>query len=159
MEGCSFYLLLAVSLSLLLCHKTRARTPFVLKNGRRIVALSVARGRRQSALPDLGGELALPKSIVDHIEKGGAGQMPASPSAGAANLAITPPQHRRLWRECRGGKRRGARWSRGSRFPGCNGQRSALERSQGKSHKRALAYHAVAQFELSRGEHGARAPT
>jgi tetratricopeptide (TPR) repeat protein len=36
------------------------------------------------------GELSLPKSIVDHIEKGGAMPMDA-PGASAANLEITPP--------------------------------------------------------------------
>ncbi len=35
------------------------------------------------------GQLSLPKSIVDHIEKGGA--VPDSPGAAAANLAISPP--------------------------------------------------------------------
>jgi len=84
------YLLLAVSLSLLLCKDARADT-IVLKNGRRIVALSVAVEGDKVRYLTSAGELALPKSIVDHIEKGGAGQMPASPSAGAANLAITPP--------------------------------------------------------------------
>jgi tetratricopeptide (TPR) repeat protein len=35
------------------------------------------------------GQLTIPKSIVDHIEKGGA--VPDSPGAAAANLAISPP--------------------------------------------------------------------
>src|SRR6266853_1634799 len=84
------HLLLAVSLSLLVCKEAHADT-IVLKNGRRIVALSVAVEGDKVRYLTPAGELALPKSIVDHIEKGGPGQMPASPSAGAANLAITPP--------------------------------------------------------------------
>src|SRR5258708_26920099 len=61
----------------------------VLKNGRRIVALRVVVEGDKVRYLTSAGELALPKSIVDHIEKGG--QTMASPSAGAANLAITPP--------------------------------------------------------------------
>src|SRR5258707_8833098 len=86
-----FYLLLAVGLSLLLARDARADT-IVLKNGRRIAALSVAVEGDKVRYLTPAGELALPKSIVDHIEKGGSGQMPASPSAGAANLAISPPR-------------------------------------------------------------------
>src|SRR5258708_23064145 len=61
----------------------------VLKNGRRIVALRVVVEGDKVRYLTSAGELALPKSIVDHIEKGG--QTMASPSAGAANPAITPP--------------------------------------------------------------------
>src|SRR5258707_5032203 len=82
------YLFLAIGLSLLAGKDTRADT-IVLKNGRRIVALSVVVEGDKVRYLTSAGELALPKSIVDHIEKGG--QTMASPSAGAANLAITPP--------------------------------------------------------------------
>src|SRR5579859_7991965 len=61
----------------------------VLKNGRRIVALTVAVEGDKVRYTTPAGELALPKSIVDHIEKGGVPQSVDSP--GAANLAITPP--------------------------------------------------------------------
>src|SRR5438270_13736224 len=81
---------LGVGLSLLLGREAQADT-IVLKNGRRIAALSVALEGDKVRYLTSAGELALPKSIVDHIEKDGAGQMPASSSAGAANLAITPP--------------------------------------------------------------------
>src|SRR5258708_19315228 len=82
------YLFLAIGLFLLAGKDTRADT-IVLKNGRRIVALSVVVEGDKVRYLTSAGELALPKSIVDHIEKGG--QTMASPSAGAANLAITPP--------------------------------------------------------------------
>src|SRR5258706_4583734 len=84
------YVCLAVILSLLTAEDTRADT-IVLKNGRRIDALSVEVQGDKVRYVTAAGELALPKSIVDHIEKGGLAQMPASPGAGAANLAITPP--------------------------------------------------------------------
>jgi tetratricopeptide (TPR) repeat protein len=81
------HLLLAIGLSLLLPKETRADT-IVLKNGRRISALSVLVEGDKVRYLTAAGELALPKSIVDHIEKG---QDPAVHAAGVANLAITPP--------------------------------------------------------------------
>ena len=63
----------------------------VLKNGRRIVANSVRDEGDKVKYETSAGELSLPKSIVDHIEKGGGVPMGDSPAAAAANLAITPP--------------------------------------------------------------------
>jgi len=144
------HLLLAVSLSLLVCKEARADT-IVLKNGRRIVALSVAVEGDKVRYLTPAGELALPKSIVDHIEKGGAGQMPTSSSAGAANLAITPPSV-----EASGAN---AAVESGAVHDGIIDRdflaamaSEAQSGAPGASHKAALAYHAVAQFELSRGD-------
>jgi len=78
--------LLAVAL-LPLSVRTAADT-IVLKNGRRIVALSVVEEGDKVKYLTSAGELSLPKSIVDHIEKGGAVPMPG---ADAATLAIAPP--------------------------------------------------------------------
>src|SRR6266849_3702227 len=144
------YLVLAVSLSLLVARDARADT-IVLKNGRRIVALSVAVEGDKVRYLTSAGELALPKSIVDHIEKGGPGQMPASPSAGAANLAITPPSV-----EASGAN---AAVESGAVHDGVIDRdflatmaSEAQSGAAGANHKAALAYHAVAQFELSRGD-------
>jgi tetratricopeptide (TPR) repeat protein len=63
----------------------------VLKNGRRIVALSAVEEGDKVKYLTSAGELSLPKSIVDHIEKGGAVPMAGSPGADAANLEIAPP--------------------------------------------------------------------
>src|SRR5580658_6458654 len=68
-----------------------AADTIVLKNGRRIVALSVREEGDRVTYETNAGELSLPKSIIDHIEKGGAAPMGDSPAAAAANLAITPP--------------------------------------------------------------------
>src|SRR5215475_9850409 len=62
----------------------------VLKNGRRIVALSVVEEGDKVRYETSAGTLSLPKSIVDHIEKGGAVPMQGGPSD-AAQFAITPP--------------------------------------------------------------------
>src|SRR6266480_460097 len=63
----------------------------VLKNGRRIVALSAVEEGAKVKYLTSAGELSLPKSIVDHIEKGGALPMAGSPGADAANLDMAPP--------------------------------------------------------------------
>src|SRR5271156_3909480 len=63
----------------------------VQKNGRRIVANNVREEGDKVKYETSAGELSLPKSIVDHIEKGGGVPMGDSPAAAAANLAITPP--------------------------------------------------------------------
>src|SRR6202795_791517 len=65
--------------------------PIVLKNGRRIVAFNVREEGDKVKYQTSAGELSLPKSIVDHIEKGGAVPMAGSPGADAANLDIAPP--------------------------------------------------------------------
>src|SRR2546426_9769010 len=68
-----------------------AADTIVLKNGRRIVALSAVEEGDKVKYLTSAGELSLPKSIVDHIEKGGAVPMAGSPGADAANLDIAPP--------------------------------------------------------------------
>src|SRR6266436_4970680 len=67
-----------------------AADTIVLKNGRRIIALSAVEEGNKVKYLTSAGELSLPKSIVDHIEKG-AVPMAGSPGADAANLAIAPP--------------------------------------------------------------------
>src|SRR5437870_13569206 len=61
---------------------------FVLKNGRRITALSAVEEGDKVRYQTSAGELTLPKSIVDHIEKGGAA---GGSGGGAANLGISAP--------------------------------------------------------------------
>jgi tetratricopeptide (TPR) repeat protein len=63
----------------------------VLKNGRRINAFNVVEAGEKIRYETAAGELSLPKSIVDHIEKNGSAAMPGSPSSNAASLAMTPP--------------------------------------------------------------------
>src|SRR5467141_5246589 len=68
-----------------------AADTIVLKNGRRIVALSAVEEGDKVKYLTSAGELSLPMSIVDHIEKGGMASMAGTPGADAANLTITPP--------------------------------------------------------------------
>src|SRR6266853_3338788 len=67
-----------------------AADTIVLKNGRRIAALSAVEDGDKVKYLTSAGELSLPKSIVDHIEKGGAVPMAGSPGADAVNLIIVP---------------------------------------------------------------------
>src|SRR5207245_9025665 len=62
----------------------------VLRNGRRILALSAVEEGDKVKYLTTAGELSLPKSIVDHTEKGSGALMTGSPEADAANLAIAP---------------------------------------------------------------------
>ena len=56
----------------LLCMSGRAAADtIVLKNGRRIIALSAIEEGDKVKYVTSAGELSLPMSIVDHIEKGG----------------------------------------------------------------------------------------
>ncbi len=70
--------------------RTAADT-IVLKNGRRIIALSAIEEGDKVKYLTTAGELSLPKSIVDHIERSGGALMAGTPGADAANLTITPP--------------------------------------------------------------------
>jgi hypothetical protein len=81
-----------VALALLLAAGYTEADTIVLKNGRRITAFNVVETGDKIKYETSAGELTLPKSIVDHIEKGGAVPMPGAPGADAASLAITPPE-------------------------------------------------------------------
>ena len=86
----SVKILVVVSALLLVVASASADT-IVLKNGRRITAFNVIEAGDKIKYETSAGELSLPKSIVDHIEKGGAVAMPGAPGSDAASLAITPP--------------------------------------------------------------------
>src|SRR6266403_1376946 len=64
----------------------------VLKNGRKIIASNVVEDGDKIRYETSAGQLALPKSIVDHIEKGGLVPMMGSPAAAAASLDLEPAE-------------------------------------------------------------------
>lgn len=83
------------SLALLACSlafTSAARADkIVLKNGRKIIASNVVEDGNMVRYETSAGQLAIPKSIVDHIERG----LPAmlnSPAAEAARLNLEPPE-------------------------------------------------------------------
>src|SRR5713226_7759059 len=141
------YLILAAGLSLLVAQETCADT-IVLKNGRRIVADSVVVDGDKVRYLTAAGELALPKSMVDHIEKGGAVQMA---STGAANLNITPPSLEP--------SKANAAAESGAVHDGVVDREflaavasEARSGAPGANEKASIAYHAAAQLELVRGD-------
>ena len=69
--------------ALLFLSAHAAADTIVLKNGRRILALSAYEDGDKVKYLTSAGELSLPKSIVDHIEKGGAVPMASGPGAAA----------------------------------------------------------------------------
>jgi len=142
-----FYLILAAGLSLLAAQDAYADT-IVLKNGRRIVADSVVVEGDKVRYLTAAGELALPRSMVDHIEKGGAAQIA---SAGVANLTITPPRLEP--------SKANAAAESGAVHDGVVDREFLAEvaseaRSGGAAanEKASIAYHAAAQLELVRGD-------
>ena len=123
----------------------------VLKNGRRIVAFSVREEGDKVKYETSAGELSLPKSIVDHIEKGGGVPMGDSPAAAAASLAITPP--------AMAATSGGTEIESGAVHDGAIdreyiGKLEVEARSGGQraNMSAALAHHAAAQLELARGD-------
>src|SRR3984893_6119876 len=124
----------------------------VLKNGHRISANNVVEVGKKIRYETSVGELSLPKSIVDHIEKGGAGPRGASAADNASNMAITPPAM-----DAAGGN--GGEIERAVIHDGAIDRQSiakleAETRSgspvAGMGH--AVAHHAAANFELAHGD-------
>jgi tetratricopeptide (TPR) repeat protein len=123
----------------------------VLKNGRRILALNVVEAGEKIRYETLAGELSLPKSIVDHIEKGGLVPM-AGGAANAANLAITPPSMEAAGGG--GGEIERAAVHDGSIDRGYIAKLEAETRSGAPAAgiNAAVGHHAAAMFELSRDD-------
>jgi tetratricopeptide (TPR) repeat protein len=123
----------------------------VLKNGRRILALSAIEEGDRVKYETSAGQLSLPKSIVDHIEKGGAAPMPDSPGAAAANLAISPPaiEISEASTEIERGAVHDGAIDR-DYIAKLDGEARSGSRAANAS--AALAHHAAAQFELSHGD-------
>jgi tetratricopeptide (TPR) repeat protein len=76
---------------LLLAGVARA-DKIVLKNGRKIIAYNVVEDGDKVRYETTAGQMALPKSIVDHIERGGLMPVMGSPADAAANLNLEPPE-------------------------------------------------------------------
>ena len=123
----------------------------VLKNGRRIVALGVAMEGDKVRYLTAAGELVLPKSMVDHVEKSDGPQMPGTPSPGAANLAITPPSLEPN-SENAAAEREAVHDGVVDRNFLANMASAARSGGPEANEKAAFAYHAAAQLELLRGD-------
>ncbi len=128
-----------------------AADTIVLKNGRRIVALSVTELADKIEYETPSGTLTLPKSIVDHIERGGAS---GSYAQAAANLAITPPSLDSMGIASAGGV-----VEQGAVHDGmidrdfiAKLEGDARSGSRADRESAALAHHVAAQFEMTHGD-------
>jgi len=136
---------------MLLCAIATRADKIVLKNGRQIVAYNVSEDGDKIRYETAAGELSIPKSIVDHIEKGGLMPVTESPATAAANLNITPPPMEAT--------ANAAEIDQAAVHDGAI-DREYIARLEGEAHggnakaneKAALAHHAAAQFELARGD-------
>src|SRR3984893_3576398 len=84
--------ILAMLACILLLAVAARADKIVLKNGRKIIAYNVVEDGDKIRYETSAGELALPKSIVDHIEKGGLMPVMGWPAAAAAGLNLEPPE-------------------------------------------------------------------
>ncbi|HMD85851.1 MAG TPA: hypothetical protein VKO18_14245, partial [Terriglobia bacterium] len=123
----------------------------VLKNGRKIIAYNVVEDGDKVRYETAAGQLALPKSIVDHIERGGLLPVMESPAAAAANLNMAPPAMEAT--------ASAAEIDHGAVHDGAI-DREYITRLETEARggiananeRAALAHHAASQFELSRGD-------
>src|SRR5208282_5672688 len=136
---------------MLMSAATARADKIVLKNGRLIVAYNVIEDGDKIRYQTAAGELSIPKSIVDHVEKGGLMPVTESPAAAAANLAMAPPPMET--------SEKAAEIDRAAVHDG-GIDREYITRAEGEARggdlkanlKAALAHHAAAQFELAHGE-------
>ena len=155
---------LRCSVLLILClfvgERTAAGDTIVLKNGRRIVALTAVVDGEKVRYQTAAGELSLPKSMVDHIERGGGSSVSelgagsgegSGAGSGAANLAITPPA-------IEANANNAAIESRAVHDGAIDRVFLARLESEARSgdpaanENAAMGHHAASQFELARGD-------
>lgn len=139
----------ALALFLALTAPARADKIY-LKNGRQIVAYNVVEDGDKIRYETSAGQLAIPKAIVERIERGLV-PFTESPAAAAAALDMAPPTM-----EVTGS---GAEIDQHAVHDGSI-DREYIARLEGEAHggnrdasqRAALAHHAASQFELSRGD-------
>ncbi len=122
----------------------------VLKNGRTIVAYSAVEIGDRVQYQTSAGEMSVPKSIVDHIEKGLV-PMKESPAAVAANMNIAPPEMEPTANTVEIDK---AAVHDGAidREYIAKVEGEARGSGENANERAALAHHAAAQFELTHGD-------
>jgi tetratricopeptide (TPR) repeat protein len=123
----------------------------VLKNGRQILAYNVVDDGQRVHYETAAGQLSIPKSIVDHIEKGGLMPVQESPAVAAANLGIAPPVTEPT--------PAAAEIDRNAVHDGAidrdyisRVEEDAKRGAAGAREKAGLAHHAAAQFEITNGD-------
>jgi tetratricopeptide (TPR) repeat protein len=133
---------------LVAAHSAMGSDTIVLKNGRRIVALTVIEEGDKVRYQTSAGELVLPKSIVDHIERNTAIAMPESRADSASTMVITPPPMEPSAEIEKAAVHDGSidrNYLAHVQIEAHSGDSAANERA-------ARALHSASQFELSRGD-------
>jgi tetratricopeptide (TPR) repeat protein len=143
--------ILSFFVGMLSCALAAHADKIVLKNGRQIVAYNVSEEGDKVRYETAAGELSIPKSIVDHIEKGGLLPMTASPAAAAANLHMAAPP---MEATANAMEIDHAAVHDGSIDRGyiARVEEEARRGNTKANEKSALAHHAAAQFELAQGD-------
>src|SRR5215469_1084972 len=124
----------------------------VLKNGRRITALSATEEGDKVRYLTSAGELSLPKSIVDHIEKGGSAGASRSPGDATANLTIAPPEIRPAGGGIEEVERAAVHDGSIDRGYIARLESEARSGAPQANFNAALSHHTASIFELSRGD-------
>ena len=135
----------------LACALPARADKIVLKNGRQIIAYNVREDGDKVRYETSAGELSLPKSIVDHIEKGGLMPMAQSPAAAAASLNLAPPMAEPS-ADAPGIDQAAVHDGTVDRAYIAKMETDANAGSGGAKAKAVLAHHAAAQFELAHGD-------
>ncbi|HVM75902.1 MAG TPA: hypothetical protein VMT75_09690 [Candidatus Saccharimonadales bacterium] len=135
----------------LVCVLPASADKIVLKNGRKIVASNVTEDATKVYYETSAGQLSIPKSIVDHIEKG-LTPMTGSPAAEAANLAIAPPSAEPAVADAAAIDSAAVHDGAVDREYIARAENEARSGSAGADAKAAVAHHAAAQFELAHGD-------
>ncbi len=127
----------------------------VLKNGRRIFASRVVEEDGKVSYETTAGRFSLPKSIVDHVDRGTLGPLDDAGQA-ASSLAITPPPVDAV----SAGNAASAEAILRSAVHGGSIDREYIAKLESQARGRgreageraAIAHHAAAQFDLGRGD-------
>ncbi|HUI75623.1 MAG TPA: tetratricopeptide repeat protein [Candidatus Acidoferrum sp.] len=139
----------ALLVCLLLCGIWCSADTIVLKNGRRIAALSAVQIGDKVRYETPAGTLTLPEAIVDHIEKGSSVSMGSS-EGDASQLGLTPPAMDST--SGSGDIERGVVHDGAiDRSYVAGLENAARSGSKDANAAAALAHHVAAQFELSHG--------
>ena len=144
---------LLVAICLVAAASTRGGDTIVLKNGRRIIALSVTQEGEKITYETASGTLSLPRSIVDHIERGTVSSQEVAASASTLNLkspeteaapATPPPSSSEI-------ENRVIRNSEVDRIYVDQLDQEAHSGQALANQNAAMAHHAASQFELTHG--------
>jgi hypothetical protein len=122
----------------------------VLKNGRRIVALAVVEEGEKVRYQTAAGELTLPKSIVDHVERSGP-PMQEKPDGMGGRLPLAPPSMD-LGASDSNVEQRTVHDGFIDRNFLADVANEARSGTAAASERAARAYHAAARFELAQGD-------